>query len=117
MRKTTRSRRILVSAPDELYAVLVEAAEATNQPVATFIRSWLEESVPVIQEITATLNAVKSKGKKEALLGLGAVMARNLGKGHEQLALLMQDVQNEPDKSLIISEEPKPKRRGRASKA
>lgn len=117
MPKQTRSKRILVSAPDELYAVLVEAAEATNQPLATFIRSWLEESVPAIQEITAALNAMKSKGKKEAMLGFGANMVQHLGKGHEQLALLLKDAQKLPDERPIITEEAKPKRKGRASKA
>ena len=117
MPKTTRSRRILVSAPEELYTVLEEAAKATNQPVATFIRSWLEESVLVIQEITSALNVVKSQGKRHAVLSLGATMAQQLGKGNEQLALLMQEAQNMPDERPIISEEAKPKRRGRASKA
>ena len=112
MPKTTRSRRILVSAPDELYAVLVEIAELTNQPVATFIRSWLEESVPAIQEISSALKIAKSKGNRAAMMGMGASFAKQLGKGHEQLAMLMQDAQNMPDEPPIISEEAKPKRKG-----
>lgn len=80
--------RVNLTLPDEVVAVLDRLQSVTGAGRATFIREWLTEAVPQLQELARAIEMAQDKNL-DALKVLGDVMGR-VSNDADQLQLDMK---------------------------
>ena len=86
-----RGTRIMVTISEDTYPVVQELAQHLDQPVATMVRTLIDEMRPTLIELNKGLDAAKA-GKLQGLLNFHAAVAAAQSHLQQQQALQLQEL-------------------------